>query len=150
MIFITFDPYNDYQFTYNYRSKDSYSNFLITETQETPESIETECFICMQEIINNKTIHLNKQLFYWKDCECDGDIHKECLDKWATLYNNCPICRINMIKNNKLIIKYINSNSYFITIYFFLKKNLLRIKISILIFFFLYNIFILIIFPIFF
>jgi hypothetical protein len=152
MIFITFDPYNDYQFTYNYNSKDSSSNLLIKKTDDSIESskfIENECFICMEDTKNIKLIKLNKQLFYWKNCQCDGDLHKECLEKWATLYNNCPICRINMIKNNNLIIKYINSNGYFTAIYFFYKKNLLNIKLCIIISFFLYNIFILIIFPIF-
>jgi hypothetical protein len=126
MIFITFDPYNDYQYTYNYHLSDSSSNFFIKNPDV---SIETECFICMENQINNeKTIYLNKQLFYLKSCQCNGNIHKECLDKWVTLHNNCPICRIHMVKNENLIIKCIDSNFYLILIYFFLKKNLFRIK----------------------
>jgi hypothetical protein len=133
MIFITFDPYNDYQFTYNYNSKDSSSNLLIKKTDDSIESskfIENECFICMEDTKNIKLIKLNKQLFYWKNCQCDGDLHKECLEKWATLYNNCPICRINMIKNNNLIIKYINSNGYFLNSTKYLGFNEIEVIIT--------------------
>jgi len=152
MLFITFDPYNDYQFTYNYHLKDSSSNLINKKNDDTIESdlsLETECFICMEEIDNIKIIQLNKQLFYLKSCLCNGHIHIECLKKWASINNNCPICRNDMIKNNNLFIKFINSNSYLTTVYFFYKKNLLSIKLSIIISFFLYNTFILIIFPIF-
>jgi hypothetical protein len=145
MLFITFDPYNDYQFSYNYNSGDSSSNLFNKKTDETIESdlsIEIECFICMEEIENIKIIQLNKQLFYLKSCLCKGFIHKECLENWATIYNNCPICRNDMIKNDNLFIKFINLNNYMILIYFFCKKNYLKIKkiilISIILYFFLY------------
>ena len=131
MIFITFDPYNDN--TYNDKS--------IYNTQPQYD----DCFVCMETIVNNqKTIKLKNQIFYLKQCQCDGNIHQECLDKWLQTNSVCPICRSNMIKNDDIIIKLVNSNNsnnYFIITYLSLKINFYRIQNSFVLSIIMYVIF---------
>ena len=120
MIFSTFDPYNDKPNTYNTKSIDN----------SQPDR-DDDCFVCMETVLNNKqTIKLNKQIFYLKQCQCDGNIHQECLDKWIRTNNVCPICRSSMIQNDYVLIKLANSNYYVIIVYLSLKRNFDRIKNS--------------------
>ena len=55
---------------------------------------ENECLICLEVKNNNneKTMKLN-DLACEKYCECDGWIHKTCLDSWFKIKFTCPICR---------------------------------------------------------
>ena len=56
---------------------------------------ENECLICL-EVKNNKNekpIKLNDLACCEKQCECDGWIHKTCLDSWFIIKFTCPICR---------------------------------------------------------
>ena len=56
---------------------------------------ENECLICL-EVKNNKNekpIKLNDLACCEKQCECNGWIHKTCLDSWFIIKFTCPICR---------------------------------------------------------
>jgi hypothetical protein len=50
-----------------------------------------ECFICYEPEI--PPIKLNNQKYYNKSCQCDGIVHKTCLDEWYNKTSKCPICR---------------------------------------------------------
>lgn len=80
MIFSVYEPYDDNQIDYNIQ----------------------ECFICydITDDFKLKPISLKTQSYYNKRCTCDGWIHKDCLDKWYQKQNKCPICRLEITKNN--------------------------------------------------
>ena len=108
MIFRTFEHYNDHVFFQNEKNV---------------------CFICYE--INNaneyEPVKLNSQTDYIKNCNCNGWIHKKCLNKWYNKSRSCPICRIYVNKRlaNKIIIlekdnRYFLINIYKITSYLYL------------------------------
>ena len=86
------------------------------------------CFICYEIIYKNeiKPIKLNSNNLYFKNCKCDGHIHKICLSIWYNKSRECPICRkpmrekTNIVVNNfykkKIIIfiSFLQKNYYFI------------------------------------
>ena len=78
MLFQTYDPY--------YNDVIIYSD-IIKQTEE--------CFICYQYFIDDtiRPIKLNENFYYSKKCNCQGSIHKKCLDTWLGFNNTCPICR---------------------------------------------------------
>jgi hypothetical protein len=62
-----------------------------------------ECFVCFQTDTDNglKPISLRYQYLYIKNCNCDGQIHKQCLELWCKQNLKCPICRIELRENIK-------------------------------------------------
>jgi hypothetical protein len=59
-----------------------------------------ECLICLEINDNSDNICIKIQnMFYNKDCLCDGWVHHYCLDIWFIKNNKCPICLCRMIKN---------------------------------------------------
>jgi len=64
----------------------------------------SRCFICHEiKLVNEiKPLKLKTQKYYIKSCDCNGFIHKKCLDIWYCINKECPICR------SKSIIKVIN------------------------------------------
>jgi hypothetical protein len=61
-----------------------------------PMDEKKECFICLDTESKNKDIiklNMTNIVGYLKKCDCDGDTHFECLQKWYKLHNKCPICR---------------------------------------------------------
>ena len=72
------------------------------------ENKENECFICFE--VSNKyeknPSRLSNKIDYFKNCQCDGWIHDNCLEKWYLLNETCPICR------NKVV--YINTEFHYI------------------------------------
>lgn len=122
-MFRTFDPYYDNDQT------------VTTQPLETIE--QEECFICYEIKLEDKTepIRLKIQLLYLKNCECDGVIHKKCLDIWFNLNKNCPICRNLITKNDCIFIKFMNCHKIFILTYIFYKKYIYKIKKILFIFF---------------
>jgi hypothetical protein len=88
-----------------------------------------DCFICYEFIIENniKPINLKKQCYYLKLCDCNGWIHKKCLDTWCLTNNKCPICRTYMIKNSKIVSIMIKNDTFPKAIYLFLNRNIFRI-----------------------
>ena len=99
------------------------------------------CFICydfLSESENEIPIKLNSKIYYLKNCNCDGLIHKKCLDIWYDTKFSCPICRIGIVKTQDL-----TTNRRFITVYldfiyicYF--NNISRIKRYLLFMFFIY------------
>ncbi len=64
------------------------------------------CFICY-EYDTDLEIRPSSLRQYLKtqNCECDGLIHKNCLDMWSSKNNKCPICRtILTTSNNKSLV----------------------------------------------
>jgi hypothetical protein len=86
-----------------------------------------ECFVCY-EIKNENNcapIKLYKQQYYKKRCDCDGFIHKECLDKWFQTNKNCPICRNSIFENIALDLPIVNHKRFgHIIFYFVLLKKI--------------------------
>jgi hypothetical protein len=57
-----------------------------------------DCLICLETKAheNKYPIDLNVQLEYVKKCCCGGWFHSDCLLKWHSLTQSCPICRTHM------------------------------------------------------
>jgi len=62
-----------------------------------------ECFVCFHTDTDDdlKPISLRYQDLYIKNCNCDGQIHKQCLELWCKQKLKCPICRIELRENIK-------------------------------------------------
>lgn len=105
-------------------------------------SQDTECFICYEinTINEQQPINMQNQHLYLKNCKCNGVIHIHCLNLWFDKNKSCPICRNNMIKNErtKSILFYFIPKSY----YFYNKFKSFSIKVLkfIFIFFIFYSI----------
>ena len=82
---------------------DDYSNIDNLQDNEDNELIEdNECLICLEIIDKTDSICIKiKNLFYNKDCLCDGWIHQYCLDFWYIQNKKCPICLCKMSKNDE-------------------------------------------------
>jgi len=118
MLFRTYDPY--------------YDDLVIN-------SETNVCFICYEVLFENmKPIKLNSKIYYMKNCNCDGFIHKKCIDTWYNINNSCPICRTAIVKNTNFISKILAMNNCFVIFYFFYLKNLIKIKRYLLILFYIY------------
>ena len=108
MIFRTYDPYYD----------DLVINYEVNI-----------CFICYEHLCENmKPIKLNSKIYYLKNCNCDGFIHKKCIDTWYNINSSCPVCRTAIVKNTNFISKILATNTYFVIFYFFYLKNFIKIK----------------------
>ena len=86
-----------------------------------------ECFVCYESRNSNEyPIKLRNQIYYTKNCYCDGFIHKKCLDKWFNKNKSCPICRNNIYENITLTVSIINNKSFGHAFFAFilLKKNI--------------------------
>ena len=79
-----------------------------------------ECFICYEPY----TISLKTQAIYNKLCNCDGWIHKRCLDIWYKTQKKCPICRLVICENLQRSGVLINPNPYSNYSYLFICKSL--------------------------
>lgn len=111
---------------------------------DNPEIIQekyNECFICFEYKIDNETkpITLQKQQLYFNNCTCNSSVHNSCLKIWVIKNKSCPICRINVIENNKETIVFHKYIPYGIKIYFIIKTISIRFLnlFSILLFFYL-------------
>ena len=100
-----------------FRTYEPYEEDIIVEKEKDKEKEIFEpdqCFICYESANYNayeSLIKLNVNIYYFKECVCDGFIHKKCLDKWNILNKSCPICRKKLIKNGYYtvsILKYYN------------------------------------------
>jgi len=130
MLFQTFNPYDDDKLVV-------IQDMEIRSISFENKADDTEnCFICFENkaVDKIKPIRLNYQMFYLKKCDCDGIIHKECLDNWFKIQQKCPICR-------NPIIKMMNRSEYFILFYVYYKKNINKVKRFLLYIGFLFFIF---------
>jgi hypothetical protein len=68
---------------------------VIYETNKNIHNQEIECFVCLETSFEDELhpIKLNTSIFYIRDCNCNGYIHKKCLDIWYNTNKKCPICR---------------------------------------------------------
>jgi hypothetical protein len=88
-----------------------------------------ECFICYEIKNENEynPLKLNKQNYYSKHCECDGFIHKKCLDKWYKQKKTCPICRNYIYENITLDVSIIKNHQFgYLVFYFILLKKITK------------------------
>jgi hypothetical protein len=78
-----------------------------------------ECTICLEndtsisDIIFMQSYNRSVIYFYypyWK-CECNGYFHKNCLKKWLSMDNSCPICRL---ETNKITCKMFMHKIWFV------------------------------------
>ena len=99
------------------------------------------CFVCFEEKYDNEnTMKLNKQSYFIKSCQCDGDLHHFCLKKWFEMKKSCPICRKPMIQKSIFVFGIFN-NIYIYYLYLFCARNYSKIVRCIFVFTIFYFIF---------
>ena len=120
MIFATFEPY--------------YNDDILVSCEI------NDCFICYENLdeTDNSLINLNNKIHYIKTCNCEGYIHKKCLDKWYDTKKSCPICRAVITKLEPITSKIFSSNLYIGIIYVFCLKNINKFKRCVFFLFCLY------------
>ena len=118
-------------------------SYIYNKRIDTKKKVDTKnknednvCFICYEEKL--PSLKLKNINCYTKNCECNIDIHKKCLDEWYNKNSTCPICikfmykkidkkdDVNKNKNTKIII--------------FVKQNI-NILFNLFLFFFTLNCF---------
>lgn len=73
--------------TRNKKNKD------INKNQE-QHDLEPVCFICLElEQPTNKIIKMKEMELLNSDCDCNSEIHINCLFDWVKVSKSCPICR---------------------------------------------------------
>ena len=107
------------------------------------------CLICYetQEMCSEPIFSINK--FVYKICDCDYNIHKECLNSWININSKCLICHQFVTKKSckNAIDFYICKNKYVLCITNFLNRCprincfLLSMFCGIILFFKLVNIY---------
>jgi hypothetical protein len=106
-----------------------------------------DCLICLEINDDSDNICIRIQnMFYTKDCLCDGWVHEYCLDVWYVKNKKCPICLSNMNKNqfieqeqpNESSLEIINTTTH-ANIAFFNIKNLCLVMKFALLWLFIYN-----------
>lgn len=55
------------------------NSFTVTETDD-----NTQCSICLETIQQNETV---------VTLECQHTFHLQCIERWCSSHNSCPICR---------------------------------------------------------
>ena len=74
------------------KSKDiSQQKCIINKNQEEPV-----CFICWDISQPTNKIIKMKELILNAGCDCNSEIHINCLFNWINVSKSCPICRINI------------------------------------------------------
>ena len=63
------------------------------------------CLICHDKDYPQALIKLNNNIYYLKNCNCGGYIHKNCLDMWFRINMSCPYCRTEVKPNISLFKK---------------------------------------------
>jgi hypothetical protein len=87
-----------------------------------------ECFICYETIIDDlQPIKLNSNNYYIKKCNCNGFIHKNCLDIWYSKNKKCPVCREFMCDNTIMSVSLFSKGRYILFFYIIIKKNIVKI-----------------------
>jgi hypothetical protein len=73
------------------------------DDQPTIQEQINECFICFEYKTTFECVptNLKKQQIYFNNCQCNGSIHNSCLKIWFDKNKSCPICRIDVVVNNK-------------------------------------------------
>lgn len=80
------------------KSKDiSQQKCIINKNQEEPV-----CFICWDISQPTNKIIKMKELILNAGCDCNSEIHINCLFNWINVSKSCPICRINITVNTQI------------------------------------------------
>lgn len=66
-----------------------------------PNILNTSCIICLENLISEKQNDLTENQIMI--LECNHIFHETCLIKWLKNHNNCPLCRIDLLFNEKII-----------------------------------------------
>ena len=66
-----------------------------------PNIVNTSCIICLENLISEKHNDLTENQIII--LECNHVFHETCLIKWVKDHNNCPLCRIDLLFNEKII-----------------------------------------------
>jgi cbb3-type cytochrome oxidase subunit 3 len=109
------------------------------DDQQIIQEQRNECFICFEykTSFEFRPTNLQKQQIYFNNCICNGSVHNSCLKIWFDKNNSCPICRINVVENNKVTIIIRNYVPWGIEIYLLAKNSYIRfIKFFLVILFF--------------
>ena len=122
------------------------------EVNDEVEDEDNECLICLEIIDKTNSICIKIQnIFYNKDCLCDGWIHQYCLDIWYAQNKKCPICLCIMTENeihdkviiyHDIVIRNINTTFCLFTRYFcyvFIFLNIIFLLDKVLQFIILYK-----------
>ena len=125
-----------------FRTYEPYEEDIIMEKEDNEPNL---CFICYEGVNNNNElpIKLNLNIYYFKECVCDGFIHKICLDKWHTLNKSCPICRRDLLfKNREYTVSVLNYYGVFIVvnkfyIYIFKLEKIIHLSYFLRIFYYI-------------
>ncbi len=101
-----------------------------------------ECFVCceIRTDLEPYPISLKYQFKYYKQCRCDGWIHKQCLDLWYKKQHKCPVCRLEIKENTDAIYSIVSVVPYSNKIYIFLYKSLCKIANILLYYILIYSI----------
>jgi len=132
MLFQVVDIYNDEPFELNKLNK-------LKQCDKNIQQIE--CFICFETTCENELspMKLNSKNFYIKKCNCDGFIHKKCLDIWYNANQKCPVCRQFMIDKTTIAKTLFVKKEYFLYTYVVIKKNVYRILTLFIFLFFIFS-----------
>jgi hypothetical protein len=73
-----------------------------------PLQLETEytanCLICLEPSQEtNKLFRMKDILLINSHCECNGNLHMNCLTNWISVSKTCPICRSTLTINLEIL-----------------------------------------------
>ena len=77
-------------------------NIISPSSETTPSTImsnystfsNNNCFICFEYNVSGFIpINLRNINSVSRNCQCNGNIHIKCLQRWLRENNNCPVCR---------------------------------------------------------
>jgi len=99
-----------YKNTRNKKNKDIRQKCIVNQKQELPvleSTIETVsepvCFICWgTSQSTNKIIKMKELILFNSCCDCNSEIHTNCLFDWVNVSKSCPICRVKITVNTQI------------------------------------------------
>jgi hypothetical protein len=64
---------------------------------------EPVCFICWgTSQSTNKIIKMKELILFNSCCDCNSEIHTNCLFDWVNVSKSCPICRVKITVNTQI------------------------------------------------
>jgi hypothetical protein len=64
---------------------------------------EPVCFICWgTSQSTNKIIKMKELILFNSGCDCNSEIHTNCLFDWVNVSKSCPICRVKITVNTQI------------------------------------------------
>ena len=69
-----------------------------------PLEYETNCLFCLEPAQEtDKLFRMKDVLLVNSTCECNGNLHMNCLINWINVSKTCPICRIVLTINLEIL-----------------------------------------------